>query len=102
MAAPAPRRSRADSLTLTDAQFDALRNLARKKAGDTVGWIAIAEARDLTDLGFAARNRSGWQITDAGVSALAHRELNAQPPSSVVPFRLSTPEHSPPGRPASS
>jgi hypothetical protein len=73
-------------LTLTDAQFDALRNLARKKAGDLVGWIAIAEARELTELGFAVRNRSGWQITDAGVSALSHREQRAAPPSSVVAF----------------
>jgi hypothetical protein len=86
MAAPAPRRFGMASLTLTDAQFDALRNLARKKAGDLVGWIAIAEARELTELGFAARNRSGWQITDAGVSALNHREQRTAPPSSVVAF----------------
>ena len=74
------------SLTLTDAQFDALRNLARKKAGDQVGWIAIAEARELTELGFAIRDRSGWQITDAGVSALNHLEQHARTPGSVVAF----------------
>jgi hypothetical protein len=74
-------------LVLTDAQFDALRNLARKKAGDVVGWIAISEAQGLTELGFAARNRSGWQITDAGASALAHREQHAEPPATVIAFR---------------
>jgi hypothetical protein len=86
MAAPAPPRSGMASMTLTDAQFDALRNLARKKAGDQVGWIAIAEARELTELGFAIRDRSGWQITDAGVSALGHREQRAESPGSVIAF----------------
>lgn len=75
------------SLTLSDAQIDALRNLARKKAGDAVGWIAIAEARVLTELGFASRNRSGWEITDAGVTALAHRELGVAPEATVVALR---------------
>ena len=74
-------------MTLSDAQIEALRNLARKKAGVVVGWIAIAEARVLTDLGFASRNRSGWEITDAGASALAHRELRAAPQSDVVQLR---------------
>lgn len=73
-------------MILTDAQFEALRNLAHKKAGDEVGWIGIAEARALTELGLAERNRSGWQITDAGASLLAHSEQRAEPPSSVVPF----------------
>jgi hypothetical protein len=57
---------------LTTGQLDALRNLSRKKAGLEVGWIVIADALGLTDLGFAARNRSGWQITAAGASLLAH------------------------------
>jgi hypothetical protein len=74
-------------VVLTDAQFEALRNLARKKAGDLVGWIAISEARGLTELGFATRNRSGWQITEAGVSMLAHREQQAEPPATVIAFR---------------
>jgi hypothetical protein len=74
-------------VVLTDAQFDALRNLARKKAGDAVGWIAINEARELTELGFASRNRSGWEITDSGVSMLAHCEQQAEPPDTVVDFR---------------
>ena len=73
---------------LTDAQFEALRNLARKKAGDVVGWIAISEARELTELGFAVRNRSGWEITDAGGSLLAHGEQHAEPNDTVVRFPL--------------
>jgi hypothetical protein len=79
-------------VTLTDAQSEALRNLARKKAGDAVGWIAISEAQELTELGFAARNRSGWQITDAGVSALEHLEQRAAPENTVVDFRSATRE----------
>ena len=57
-------------MTLSPAQLDTLRNLSRKKAGDVVGWVAIAEARELTELGLAARNRSGWEITAEGEVAL--------------------------------
>ena len=64
-------------MRLTPGQLDALRNLARKKAGLEVGWIVIADALGLTNLGFAARNRSGWQITAAGASLLAHLERSA-------------------------
>lgn len=67
--------------------MDALRNLACKKAGLQVGWIVIADALGLTDLGFAARNRSGWQITAAGASLLAHQELQTAP-TSVASLRL--------------
>lgn len=74
-------------MKLTDAQCDALRNLARKKAGEAVGWIDIGEARGLTDLGFAERNRSGWQITDAGATALAHRELRTPSEAAIIDFR---------------
>ena len=62
-------------MRLTAGQLDALRNLAHKKAGLKVGWIVIADALGLTDLGFAARNRSGWQITAAGASLLADHDL---------------------------
>jgi hypothetical protein len=71
-------------LRLSSGQLTALRNLARKKAGLQVGWIVIADALGLTDLGFAARNRSGWQITAAGASLLAHHEQWA---ASVAPLR---------------
>ncbi len=58
-------------MTLSDGQRDALRNLARKKSGEDVDWITIADARALTDLGLAERNRGGWQITEAGSAVLA-------------------------------
>ncbi len=56
---------------LSEARVAALRNLSRKQAGHEVGWIAITEAQGLTDLGFAERSRSGWQITESGQAALA-------------------------------
>jgi hypothetical protein len=65
-------------VTLTGGQMDALRNLARKQAGLEVGWIVIADALGLTELGFAARNRSGWQITAAGASVLAHQDAGGE------------------------
>jgi len=80
---------------LSPAQFDALSNLARKKAGDEVGWVAIAQARELTDLGLALRTRSGWEITDAGEAALSGHAAT-QPddsPDAPIPF-------SPRGHPA--
>lgn len=51
-------------------QMEALRNLARKHAGEPVDWINIADARALTDLGLAERNREGWNITPAGLQAM--------------------------------
>ena len=58
-------------MTLSGRLVAALGNLADKKAGKDVGWINIADARALTDLGLAQRSREGWDITAAGVSALA-------------------------------
>jgi len=82
---------------LSPAQFDALSNLAHKKAGDEVGWVAIAEARELTDLGFAQRTRSGWEITEAGEAALRERDAARpdDPPDAPIPFN-------PRGQPANS
>jgi hypothetical protein len=73
---------------LSAAQFEALSNLARKKAGDEVGWVAIAEARELTDMGFALRTRSGWEITDAGEAALREHDAARpdDPPDAPIPF----------------
>ena len=62
-------------MRLTPGQLGALLNLAHKKAGLQVGWIVIADALGLADLGFAARNRSGWQITPAGAALLADQEF---------------------------
>lgn len=52
----------------------ALKNLARKKAGEAVDWINIADARVLTDLGLAERTGGGWVITSDGIAALADRD----------------------------
>ena len=58
------------SVTLSEGQLTALRNLSLKKAGGDVDWISISDARALTELGFAERNREGWKITAAGHAAL--------------------------------
>jgi len=55
---------------LSAGQLIALRNLARKQAGEAVDWINIADARALTELGLADRNSEGWRITAAGALAL--------------------------------
>ena len=73
-------------MKLSDRQLDALRNLSRKKAGADVGWIAIAEARDLTDLGFAARKASGWEITAAGAARLEQERPAGEAAGTVVEF----------------
>jgi hypothetical protein len=46
-------------MTLSDRLIGALENLSDKKAGKQVGWINIADARALTDLGLAKRSREG-------------------------------------------
>ena len=73
---------------LSAASLGALRNLARKKAGNQVSWIAIAGARELTRLGYAIRNRSGWQITGSGADLIAEAPAVAIPPrqASIIPF----------------
>jgi hypothetical protein len=58
-------------VTLTPGQRVALKNLARKKAGEDVDWINISDARALTELGLAERTGGGWVITPAGTAALA-------------------------------
>ena len=73
-------------MKLSDGQLDALRNLSRKKAGAEVGWIAIAEARDLTELGFATRRASGWEITAAGAARLEQEHPSREAVGKVVEF----------------
>ncbi|GGL14751.1 hypothetical protein [Caulobacter rhizosphaerae] len=63
-------------MTLSPGQLVALKNLARKKAGEAVDWINIADARVLTDLGLAERNGGGWVITTDGVAALANQNVS--------------------------
>jgi hypothetical protein len=65
----------------------ALENLAGKKAGKDVGWINIADARALTDLGLAERSREGWDITAAGLSAFAARNAGDNDQSPPDPRR---------------
>lgn len=67
---------------LDEGQRTALRNLAMKKAGKDVDWITIADARTLTDLGLAERNRSGWRITAKGEEMLG--ETDPETPSATV------------------
>jgi hypothetical protein len=67
---------------LNAGQRTALRNLAMKKAGKDVDWITIADARALTDLGLAERNRSGWRITEKGEAVLS--EADPETPSATV------------------
>jgi hypothetical protein len=60
-------------MTMSDSEWTALRNLADKQAGKDVDWINIADARALTELGLARRNRGGWEITVEGLAALKDR-----------------------------
>ena len=66
-------------MTLSGDRLEALRNLSQKKAGQPVGWIDIAEARALTELGLAERTGSGWRITAEGEAALARTTPPARP-----------------------
>ncbi len=70
-------------MALTPGQLTALRNLARKQAGEDVDWINIADARALTELGLAERNRGGWEITPAGLAA-AKAEGPLEQPSAAI------------------
>jgi hypothetical protein len=74
-------------LSLTDGQFLALRNLARKQAGEAVDFINIADAQVLTDQGFAERGRGGWVITVTGSALLAGNPEPASAPSPPSPIR---------------
>ncbi len=76
---------------LSPGQLVALRNLARKQAGEAVNWINIADARALTELGFADRNSEGWRITAAGALALTTivegGGVEDTPPTNISPIR---------------
>ncbi|HZC16649.1 MAG TPA: hypothetical protein VE309_07800 [Caulobacteraceae bacterium] len=67
---------------LTPSQREVLRNLASKKAGDPVGFVNIADARALTDLGLAQRSREGWDITPEGSALLAGEAGGSAAPGS--------------------
>ncbi|MBW8824730.1 MAG: hypothetical protein JF567_11050 [Xanthomonadales bacterium] len=72
---------------LPDRQHLALRNLARKNAGEEVGWINIADAIALAEAGLCRRTAEGWKITTEGQALLAVGP-DATPPDSsdVVPM----------------
>lgn len=57
-------------MLISDREMAALQNLADKQAGKKVDWINIADARALTDLGLARRNREGWEITPEGMTLI--------------------------------
>jgi hypothetical protein len=57
-------------MDLSPGALTALKNLSRKKLGLAVDWIAISDARALTELGLAERTRNGWRITPSGETVL--------------------------------
>ena len=67
---------------LTPGQRHALERLARKKAGETIPFVNISDARALTELGLAERSREGWDITAEG-SAL-HARLSPLKPDTAA------------------
>lgn len=56
---------------LSGDELEALRDMARKQAGESVPFVNIASARKLSDLGLAERSQEGWDITAAGSAFLA-------------------------------
>jgi hypothetical protein len=56
---------------LDEGRLRALQNLSKRQQGHDVGFINIADARALTELGFALRTPQGWQITESGAGVLA-------------------------------
>lgn len=56
---------------LLPGPLQALRNLAQKSVGNATGFVNIADAQQLTELGLAVRSRQGWDITPAGAAYLA-------------------------------
>ena len=76
---------------LTADQRAALHNLSRKKAGDEVNWITIADARSLTDLGLAERNASGWQITEKGAEVILASNATTDAVNDGETFTTTTP-----------
>ena len=75
-------------MRITDKELQALRNLAKKQAGEDVDFINIADARALTEAGLALRTQQGWVITDAGTRMLSGEDnaATAEDTSSVTQF----------------
>ncbi len=73
----------ANGTALSPNELEALHNLAEKQAGGDVNWINIADARALTELGFARRTRAGWEITSEGLAQVRVQPKVAHPPTLV-------------------
>jgi hypothetical protein len=58
---------------LTEGELSALQALARKKTGQEISFVNIADARSLTDRGLARRGHSGWEITPEGSALIGGR-----------------------------
>jgi hypothetical protein len=84
-AGPGDRAGSEAGMVLTASERFALENLSRKAGGETVAWINIAAARDLTEKGLCERDRQGWRITSQGSAWL----LAAEPLAST--FSISEP-----------
>jgi hypothetical protein len=69
-------------VSLSDAELDALRNLAERHLGTVTPFLNIADAQRLTELGLATHSRQGWEITPEG-SALRAR-LDSGPTGDVT------------------
>jgi hypothetical protein len=67
---------------LTVGELRALRNLAVRQDDVVSPFLNIADARRLTDLGFAVRSRQGWDITPAGAAYLHRRD--AAGPTNII------------------
>ena len=71
-------------MTISDTEMTALCNLADKRSGKDVGWISISDARALTELGLARRNREGWEITPEGVAMVEAAKTPPQPADAAL------------------
>jgi hypothetical protein len=71
---------------LTDNQRLALRNLARKEAGEEVGWINIGDAIALAEAGLCRRTAEGWKITAEGQAILSEAPPGPPDSSDILPM----------------
>lgn len=76
------------SILMTDGQLRALHDLRRKRAGETVPFVNIADAQTLTARGLALRTPEGWAITAEGEALLAALTAAGRDPTPERP-RLS-------------
>lgn len=75
-------------MQLTPGERSALENLSRKAKGEEVGWINIADARELADKGLCERDRQGWRINPQGLAWLHTAGAAPPDPASSEPIQL--------------